>query len=214
MNSVEWRDIDGFEGLYQVNREGEVKSLQGWNGHSYIRRERLIKPTMTTTGYKKVDLMKDGKKKTLKLHRVIANAFIPNPNKYPVINHIDGNPLNNTIENLEWCTQRANCQHAYDTGLHKKKLNELSIIDAYCNDDRLSASRVASAYNTTTSSVCKILKKHDVAIISNPSRYGIDIETIKREFDEGYTNAELANKYGCGRNLIARRRYQYKKGLI
>ncbi len=213
MNS-EWKDIEGFEGLYKVNRNGDVLSLVGWNGKQYINRERILKPTLTTTGYQKVDLKRDGKRKSLKLHRIVAMAFIPNPNNYPIINHIDGNPLNNSIENLEWCTQKHNCKHAYDTGLRKRKLNEANVVEEYCKSDKTSATKVARRFNATTSSVCRVLKQNNIAITRNPSKYGIDLETIKAELDAGYTNAELAEKYGCSGNLIARRRYQYKKGLI
>lgn len=213
MNSVEWRDIAGFEGLYKVSKRGEVLSLVGWDGHKYVDRERIIKPTMTSTGYLKVDLVKGGKRKALKLHRVIAKAFIPNPNNYPVINHLDGNPLNNKIENLEWCTQKRNCKHAYDTGLHARKLNEDDVIKAYCENDNISARGVAREFGASTSSVCRILKNHGIKV-SYSGRYGIDIQTIKEEIDAGHTNAELSEKYGCSRNLIARRRYQYKKGMI
>ena len=217
MNSVsaeEWRDIKGFEGLYQVSNTGKVRSLVGWNGHKYVKRDRELTPTMTSTGYLKVDLKNKGVKKSLKLHRVIAGAFIPNPDNHPVINHIDGNPLNNSLENLEWCSQKHNCQHAYDTGLHKRKAIPADIVNAYCEDEFASANSIGEEFGISKSSVCRILKHNGIQVRKAQSRYGIDIETIKDEFRNGCTNAELAQKYGCSNNLIARRRYQYRKGMI
>lgn len=217
MNSViaeEWKDIEGYEGLYQISNKGRVKSLVGWNGHKYISREKILKPSKTSTGYWKVDLHKNGKKKSLKLHRVIASAFIPNPNNLPFINHIDSNPLNNSLENLEWCTPKYNSQYSYEHGNHKRKINEKDAIELYNGDGTTSVTRVAKALGVSTTCASAALKRAGVPIIQNPSRFGINVEAIKAEFDNGFTNKQLAEKYGCSRNLIARRRYQYNRGMI
>lgn len=84
-----------------------------------IKRGSVVKSHIDAHGYMSCTLRHIGEKKshTIKIHRVIALAFIPNPNNYPIINHKDGNKLNNSIENLEWCTYQHNIQHSFDNGL-------------------------------------------------------------------------------------------------
>ena len=99
MVTGEWKDIKGYEGLYQINTSGEIKTL---------RSNKIMKYGYTTKGYKQVGLYKNKKCKHLYVHRLVAEAFIPNPNNYPIINHKDENKLNNCVNNLEWCTNQYN----------------------------------------------------------------------------------------------------------
>ena len=121
MNKEEWKPIKGYEGLYEISNWGRVKSLLGWNGHKYIQRERILDPYKQQSNkyYSRsvVKLTKDNKTKDFKVHRLVAEAFIPNPDNYTVVNHIDGNSLNNKVENLEWCTQKVNIKHAINNEL-------------------------------------------------------------------------------------------------
>lgn len=123
-----WKDIEEYEGLYQVSNLGNVKSLDtiinckgAKNIDTHIRKGRLLKQNKTTTGYYYVNLSKNAKAKPLIVHRLVAKAFIPNINNYPIINHIDGNKLNNNVENLEWCDYSHNIKEAYRIGLREKK---------------------------------------------------------------------------------------------
>lgn len=110
----EWRDIQGYEGNYMVSNYGRVKSLPRKTAHI-----RILKPRLDKGGYLYLGLTKDGKPKTYKVHRLVGNAFIPNPeNKYS-INHIDGKKINNMVFNLEWATRKEQARHAVDTGLWK-----------------------------------------------------------------------------------------------
>lgn len=110
-----WKDIKNYEGLYQVSNLGRVRSLNKCVKHSnhYMNlKGQILKPQIDCqTSYKKIRLCKDGKYKHHSIHRLVAEAFIPNPNNYPVINHINENRIDNRIENLEWCTQKYNCNH-------------------------------------------------------------------------------------------------------
>lgn len=116
-----WKDIKGYEGLYMISNKGRVKSLEKVVGSGYIQKERYLKESICVNGYAYYSLSKQSKTKKFKTHRLIAIHFIPNPNKKEQINHIDGNKLNNSINNLEWCTQSENMKHCYEIGLQKPK---------------------------------------------------------------------------------------------
>lgn len=109
-----WKDIEEYEGKYQVSNMGRVKSLErtvrcGLNGGCYRTiPERIIKPIKDNYGYLVVNLWEDGKKKTCKVHRLVATAFLPNPENLPCINHRDENKRNNLAQNLEWCDVKYN----------------------------------------------------------------------------------------------------------
>lgn len=119
-----WKDIGGYEGMYQVSSFGRVKSLErkSQNTKRHIK-EHFIKQFDDTNGYLRFSMFKNKKKVTLSIHRIVAETFIPNPNNYPCVNHKDGNKQNNCIENLEWCTYKYNTEHAWKTGLAKPKYN-------------------------------------------------------------------------------------------
>ena len=119
----EWRTIEGYEGLYEISNFGRVKSLPRYvNNHTgqLLVKEKIIKQQKNHKGYATVTLgnKKSGNKKTMFVHRLLAKAFIPNPNNLPQINHIDGDKLNNKINNLEWCDNSYNQIHAYQNGLN------------------------------------------------------------------------------------------------
>ena len=99
-----WKDVVGYEGLYQVSNMGNVKSLN-WRGLGVEKNLYLKKHNK---GYLKVELASDGKRKSYTVHMLVAIAFIPNPLCYSQINHIDENKANNCVSNLEWCTPSEN----------------------------------------------------------------------------------------------------------
>jgi hypothetical protein len=120
-----WKDIPGYEGKYQVNPIGIIKSLPKCSKH-YVRGESLILKSHSlgrNRQYCGVPLTFDGKTKVFYVHRIVATAFLPNPDNLPQVNHIDGNKQNNRVENLEWCSAKQNIQHSYDAGLHSRKPN-------------------------------------------------------------------------------------------
>lgn len=119
-----WKDILGFEGKYQVNEYGFVKSLERVVIGDKISRftsERILKPTLAGKGYLTVCL-RDSKHTYKKyIHRLVAEAFVPKDSfSYNVVNHIDGDKTNNYYKNLEWCDYSRNNQHAYDSGLKSR----------------------------------------------------------------------------------------------
>lgn len=99
-----WKDIPGYEGLYQVSNLGNVRSLR-------FETPKLLRQRTDADGYKILDFCVYGIQKTLKVHRLVAMAFLPNPNKLPEVNHKDENKANNRVPNLEWCTKLYNCEY-------------------------------------------------------------------------------------------------------
>lgn len=127
-----WKDITGFENLYQVSNYGRVKRLSRKiynkgllkNKKYFYCKEIILKNSTVSKGYKGVTLVKNGKRYHKKVHRLVAIEFIPNIDNKPQINHIDCNKANNMVNNLEWCTNSENQIHAYKNGLNScKKAN-------------------------------------------------------------------------------------------
>lgn len=117
-----WKEIKDYPN-YQISNLGRVKTLKYYSNihKKYYDRELVLKEKINSHGYKFIGLGcgKRGNKKNFAIHRLVAEAFIPNPNNLPEINHKDGNKRNNRAENLEWCTRSQNMLHAYKLGLHK-----------------------------------------------------------------------------------------------
>ena len=115
-----WKDIKDYEGLYQVSNFGNVRSFKNLNGRGLVNTPHNLKPQYGRHNYYAVHLTKDKLYKNALIHRLVAETFIPNSDKLPQVNHIDGNKYNNHVNNLEWCTCKYNIRHAHDLGLHKK----------------------------------------------------------------------------------------------
>lgn len=112
--------LDLFSG-YTIREDGEVTSRFG----------KKIKPQISSNGYVRVELSQSGNGKKYLLHRLLAQAFIPNPNGKPQVNHIDGNPRNNRLDNLEWVTRSENQLHAYRLGLQVGYKKPTPLSDAH-----------------------------------------------------------------------------------
>lgn len=106
-----WKPIKGYEGHYEVSNMGRVRSYKN-NKYGLSTIPKDLKPTKMKIGYLFVTLSKDGKHKMKKIHRLVAEAFIPNPEGLPCVNHRDEVKTNNTISNLEWCTQKYNLEYS------------------------------------------------------------------------------------------------------
>ena len=123
-----WKDIQGYESLYQISNDGLVKSLhkifEVGKGGFMEKEESIRKIAVSKKGYSVCELSVNGLRNTFQVHRLVAQAFIPNNDNKPQVNHIDGNKLNNNVENLEWCTNSENAIHAFKIGLKSRLFGE------------------------------------------------------------------------------------------
>ena len=111
MKNEEWRDVVGYEGLYQVSSEGRVKSLERKDRFGRIVKERTLKPAVRGKGYLFVVLCASGKTRMFYVHRLVCQSFHENPDNKPQVNHINEDKTDNRACNLEWCTRRENVNH-------------------------------------------------------------------------------------------------------
>jgi hypothetical protein len=121
-----WKDVIGYEGIYQINKNGDVMSLKRKTTGTFTTIDKIIKKQIDLKGYFVYKLSKNGKTKTKSLHRILAQSFIKNPNNEKCVNHKDGNPLNNDISNLEWCSYSYNSLHGYRSNGRKNPRRKLT----------------------------------------------------------------------------------------
>lgn len=130
-----WKDVVGYEGLYEISSFGRLKRLKrttlGKSGVEYNYPELIIKGDYDKDGYIRTTMSKDKKKKTKKIHRLVAEAFIPNPNNHPEVNHLDEIKDNNHVSNLEWTTTKGNANHGTRNERITNHPNQLAKINGW-----------------------------------------------------------------------------------
>lgn len=135
-----WKDIKGYEGLYQVSNFGRIKSLERvtkYRNSKRVLREKIKGDFIGKRGYKRVELTKDGISKKYNLHRIVASSFISNPYNKKEVNHINGIKTDNRVENLEWCTSQENTMHAIKMGLQKNSDKQRKTVGEYARKNKV-----------------------------------------------------------------------------
>lgn len=190
----EWRPIKGYEGLYEVSNMGRVKSL-------HANEEIVLKQAEYRNGYMGVSLSKDGTVNMKLVHRLVAIAFIKNPNNYEFVNHKDGDKKNNTVGNLEWCTRSYNTKHAYDHKLMTRNEQKKSVILYKRYGEYDSITEAAEALGVEPQTLSHAMRKNSsikgfIGVIDKDThvRYGVttNIYNDKLEFLGQVSSASAA----------------------
>lgn len=156
-----WEDIKGYEGLYKISNLGNIKSFKRY------KEGKLLNPKSDKDGYKEIGIRDiNGDRKFKRIHRLVAETFLPNPENYDYINHKDNNPSNNNINNLEWCSLEYNNKYRFTHGNASHKgskspvasINEDIAIKIYIlgHSGKYTESEIAKMFSTTRSVVNKI----------------------------------------------------------
>ena len=214
INNVEfWKPVTDYEKLYEISSQGRIRS-----NHKKSNPNKILKQSNTTTGYKKVELCKNGTRKSFKVHRLVASAFVPNPEAKPYVNHIDSNTVNNIVSNLEWCTQKENMLHASIHGNHQSKAWNKK--DEICKkyEDGYSLRVLAKEYaGNNVGTIKRVLKRtgtHIRSLSEQKTIYKIDLGKLVKMFETGARNADIARYFNTNRHLIGVYKYKWKRGEL
>ena len=220
-----WKDVENFEGQYQVSSFGRVKSLArtrlGKNGCISPLRERIMSLKTTKEGYKAIGLCKNGDKKHPSVHRLVANAFINRIEGKETVNHVDGNKENNNVYNLEWANQSEQMIHAVKLDLVEKrgspkytKVFKKEILEYSKNNPEVSIVGLSEIFNTSERTAGRIVNggvkrritgcstKQGVVYKETTSK--ADVLAIKDMRASGYTLKEIGEKFNLGTSQVWR----------
>lgn len=171
-------DIKGFEGLYMINRKGEIISI-GRQVGTCKRHDKLVSPQRKPNGYMIVHLYKDNKMTNHYVHRLVANAFIPNTNNFPQINHKDENRENNNVDNLEWCNNSYNYKYSHiGDKIAKKRGKKVIAINTKTNEqiEARSINELSRKFNDNAATISHYTRNNklykDIYKISFIFKYG------------------------------------------
>ena len=211
----EWRDIEGYDGKYQISNYGRVKSFK--------QKHRILTPSLDNQGYLRYGLKLRGKEKRFTAHRLVAEAFLPNPDNKSDVNHIDGIKWNSCVSNLEWVTRSENIKHAHDTGLNVAphaenhpcaKLTNEQAVYVRENPDGLTIHQLATKFGISTRGISGIQRGETYRCVGGKIRTEKPVHFFKLspELDEKiyclyqtgeYSRRQLAEKFGASESAIS-----------
>ena len=157
MMEERWKEVFGYDVLYEISDSGRLRTKHhGRQG--YLNRYRYVEPVDNGHGYLKFNFMKSGIQKTVYVHKLVADAFVENPNGYAEVNHIDENKANNRFDNLEWCTHKQNCNHGTrNIRSSKKKMMSVRCVET---GQVFESIKAAAAYiGVANTALCNCLNK-------------------------------------------------------
>jgi len=192
----EWKDIKDYEGYYQISNLGRVKSFFG-------NKEKIRKLNKDQKGYLRVSLTKNKVRNTQKVHRLVANHFIPNPQNKPQVNHINSIKHDNRLENLEWCTQKENMQHCVKYGSKKREYNIKGIIRDYKNG--VTVTNITKKHKISYQKLLKIFPENGIIYygqLSSKKGYKHNEENIIKLYINGQTLKQVGLQHNiCGETV-------------
>lgn len=206
-----WKDIPSYEGFYQASNKGKIKSLSRIVKHNLggdkLLKEKILVGYVNRYGYRRIELSKNGISKQYSEHRLVALTFLGESDL--TVNHIDGDKLNNNIENLEYLSREDNIRHAVSIGLisNNSNIHKEEIIEDYRNGYRLR--ELESKYKTSHHDIRRVLKENSIPIESKGHRrrrYEISESDLKVYINKGLNNSEIARKMNVSRHVIRYRR--------
>ena len=201
--SEEWRPVKGWEGLYEVSNQGRIRTVEhqikvnrsNTASYEYVIKSKIKKLGKCNTGYLTAALSKNGKTINVQVHTIVAEAFIPNPNNFKIVNHIDNNKINNVVSNLEWCSYRGNNLHAVWNRCNKQAIAVKCIEDgkifpslSECNRYYKLGSQHDSSYLSSTGEAHPKLGLHFKRIMLDLKTYSIQELNIFRNSDCNYND--------------------------
>lgn len=178
-----WKDVVGYEGFYVVSNKGNVKSLKrkvDYRGSKKIIPAQKMTIRIDKYGYPRVALCKNGKQKHYRVHRLMALAFIPNPEMKLTVNHKDSNKSNNNLDNLEWATYAENNDHCLKFGKRKFDVDEELLVEKYKSGYTMK--QVGKIMGISSASVYKFLKLNNIKS-RKQGKKGKYYKTIKEGVD-------------------------------
>jgi len=224
MSDEKWRWVVGYEGLYMVSDSGRVMSVPRTSGLLGSKRScsgTELKPQDNGKGYKFVPLTRDGETRLRTVHRVVAEAFIPNRHGKSEVNHIDGDKSNNSLSNLEWVTKEENMAHASDVlGVmdFNQRFTETQVIAI--RSDKRSDSEVAREFGVSASTINAIRVGKTYKKFAGEKKKAWKLRQRKLSDEDviairssDKTGVELASEYGVARSTISKikSRQRYKE---
>lgn len=154
-----WVPIPNYEGYYEISSLANIRSIKRSvptkSGYLKPEKERIITQRISNKGYLTVTLSKNGQSNTRQVHRLLAQAFIPNPENKATVNHVDGNKLNNSLDNLEWASYSENAIHAYKTGLYKSNERKRRLIVDTCTGETYTSIKKAAVHLNINYTTCR-----------------------------------------------------------